>query len=322
VMAFEVPVAPVAYGPTGTLRIGPVARLAVVEAGRMVRHPAFLAGLAIGLYFVVQSITIEDEPWAGYGMYEFFIGWAFLWTGAMLAAGMVAGRQRWLGDPDLFPGTPLGPSGRAVACVLALAGPAAVVAGAAVAAGLIVEAAGGFPAGEAPYASVLHPGSASFAQPVFLVVLAGAVGILVSQLRFGRLPLLISTVVVTLFVGIAPWMFFTHPLRVLVPFMFPAYELVVPGPPAGWTPTDPPLLPPGEYSSDWRELHLDSAALGWHLLSVGGLVLLATWAACRLAGSERPPRWLARVGLLLGIGGAALAVLTAGHNGWGAQTTW
>jgi hypothetical protein len=310
-----------AAGPTGPLRLAPVVQLAVVEGLRMVRHPVFLVGLALVLLGIVQGATAE-EGWSGQAAYVLMTGWSVLWSATMLAAGLVAGRQRFVGDADLFPGTPIGPSARAAACVLALAGPAAVTAVAAAAFGVRFGLVDELTAGEPPFTTSLGLGPLQFAQPVFLVVLAGAVGVLIAQLRGGRLPVLVATVVVTIYSGLAVWMFGVHPLRVLVPFMMPIHERIIPGPPANWTTDDPPVMPPNQYSDTWRAVHVDTLALAFHLVLVVGLILLAAWGACRLAGSERPPRWLARVGVVLAVGGAVLAVVTAGNNGWGEPTGW
>jgi hypothetical protein len=308
-------------GTMGSLRLAPVVQLAVVEGKRMLRHPVFLAGLALVVLSIVQGASGEED-WSGQTAYLLMTGWSLLWTATMLTAGLVAGRQRFVGDPDLFPGTPIGPSARAAACVLGLAGPAAATAVAAAAFGLRFGLGGQLTAGDPPYTTSLHYGPLQFAQPVFLVVLAGAVGVLIAQLRGGRLPVLVATVVVTFYSGIAVWMFGVHPLRVLVPFMWPYYERVIPGPPADWTTDDPPVMPPDQYTDTWREVRVDSLALGFHLVFVVGLILVATWGACRLAGSERPPRWLATVGLALAVVGGLLAVITGGANGWGQPTSW
>ena len=89
-----------------------------VEGLRMVRHPAFLAGTVVSVLQVTVGSGAED--WAGQSHYLTVTGWMFAWVGMLVAAALVAGRERFLSDPDLFPGTPVTPADRVLGTALGL----------------------------------------------------------------------------------------------------------------------------------------------------------------------------------------------------------
>jgi hypothetical protein len=283
----------VAAGPADRRRS--VRAIARTEARRMVRHPAFLLGLAAS---VLQVLFPGTESWAGQTQYRSSIAWTFVWVGMLVAAAAVAGRQRLHVDPDLFPATPSTAADRVLGTALGLLGPVVMTASFVAFAAVMNARAGGFTLGEEPYSEAIRPSIFEWAQPVLLVALAGVVGILLAQLPRARLTALIGSVLAGFIGGTVVWAFQAHPFRVLHPFMFPTYEDRLPGTfnPDAWAPGDPPMLPPDEFTAHWRAVMFDDAALGWHLLYVGGLVLLGVWVAARLADrSERT----ARVGHLL-----------------------
>ncbi len=294
-----------------------VLALAGVESGRMLRHPAFLVGLAAS----VASVLIRPgaEEWGGQGHYGASTAWTFVWMGTLVAAALCAGRQRLVADPDLFPATPLTPADRVMGTALALLGPALATAVAVAVAALLNARAGGFTLGDEGYTRSFNSGFIELAQPVLLTVLAGVVGITVAQLRRARLAALLIAVMVVFFGGTVIWAFQAHPVRVLHPFMYPTYEQRLPDTfnPGGWEADDAPLLPPDEWTSFWREVRFDTPALGWHLVYVGGLILLGVWLAARTADrGEHADRiqWLLYAGLPLLLVGGVTQVLTAGTN--------
>ena len=289
-----------------------------VEAARMARHPAFLIGVAAS----VAQITLRpgSEDWAGQSHYLSSTAWTFVWIGALVAAALAAGRQRFAAEPEPFPATPTTPGDRVLGTALGLLGPALATAMAVAFVAVMNARAGGFELGDEGYSRSITPSLFDWAQPVLLVVLAGVVGIAVAQLRRGRLAALIVGVMAVFFGGTVIWAFQVHPLRVLHPFMFPTYEQRLPDSfdPAGWGVGDPPLNPPDEYNAFWRAVRFDTAALGWHLLYVAGLVLLGVWLAARMADRDEDRsriRWLLLAGLPLLVVGGAAQVLTAGVNG-------
>lgn len=289
---------------------------AVVEAGRMVCHPAFVIGLAASTILVVLRPGSED--WAGETHYRSSVAWVFTWIGALVVAALAAGRQRFASDPDLFPATPVTPADRALGTALGLVGPALAAALAVVLGAVTTTREGGFVHGDEPYSRAVTPSVFEWAQPVLLVLLAGVVGIAVAQLRRGRLPALIVAAMALFFGGSAVWAFQAHPLRVLHPFMFPSYEERLPASfdPAKWDPSDPPVNAADElFNSSSRAVRFDTGALGWHLVYIAGLVLLGVWLAARMAGRDfggSRTRWLLRSGIPLVLIGGVAQVLTAG----------
>ncbi len=145
---------------TGAPAVRTVIHLASVEAWRLIRHPAFLAGLAISGFAQVMFSLSEgpsSESWAGQLYYVWTTGWVWLWVGTMIAAACIAGRNRWLAEPDLFPGTPITTSGRLAATALAVAGPVVVAMIAVVGSNALAGRDGGFDLGDAPYTAPTMP---------------------------------------------------------------------------------------------------------------------------------------------------------------------
>lgn len=300
-------------------RAAAVRALACVEAARLVRHPAFLFGLAATVLLLQRP---GEEAWAGEGYYLAAISWTFAWMGTMAAAALGAGRQRLQSEPDLFPAAPVDARDRVMAAALALAGPAVVAAVLVAGLAALNAARGGYLLGEEPYERVVVPPFVEWAQPVLLLVLAGVVGVAVAQLRRARVAALALLMFTTFLGATIVWAFQVHPVRVLHPAMYPSYEhqLAPSFDPATWSPGDPPLLPPDEWTDTWREVRFDTAALGWHLVYVIGLGLVATWWAVRAAARRErpavppPPAWLLRAGLPLLLGAGVAQIVTAGVN--------
>lgn len=314
----DVAVAPCSVAERHQARRRSILATARVEAGRMARHPVFLVGLAA----TVGQIMIRPgaEDWAGQSHYESWTAWTFAWIGALVAAALAAGRERFAGEPDLFPATPVTPGDRVLGTGLGLVGPA-LAASLAVASVAVMNArAGGFDLGDGGYSRSLTPSFFEWAQPVLLVVLAGVVGIALAQLRRGRLPALLVAVMAIFLGGTVIWAFQDHPARVMHPFMFPAYEQRLPDSfePIGRGAGDPPLIPPDEHTDVWRAVRFDTGALGWHLVYVAGLILVGVWIATRMADRREHgsrARWLVFAGLPLVLIGATLQVVTAGTSG-------
>lgn len=300
---------------TGAPAVRPVIHLASVEAWRLIRHPAFLAGLAIsGVAQVTVSLSEgpSSESWAGQLYYVWTTGWVWLWVGTMIAAACIAGRNRWLAEPDLFPGTPITTSGRLAATALAVAGPVVVAMIAVVGSNALAGRDGGFDLGDAPYTAPTMPPLVQSVQVVALVALAGLVGISVTRVRHARLVALVAITAAT-WVGVfAIWMFGIRPVRTLHPFMYPAYEAkAADGAATDWVAGNPPLLMPNAEVS-WREVRFDTAAMWWHLGYLAGLMVLVLALATR--ATEDSPRWrpLLAVALVLTVGCGVVQTLLAG----------
>ncbi len=293
---------------------GALLGVAAVEAVRLVRHPAFLVGLLLTWLQLLQSLLTHDEEWEGQRYFSAMIANVWVCAGTLVAAACVAGRDRWLRDIELFPATPVTPGGRVAGSALALAAPVTVTSVATIAAAAWFERRGGFPLGDPPYSDAVGLPLAQWVQGPLLVALAGMVGIAVSQLPRLRLVALLVVTAVTWVFGIAPWLIGGHPIRVLHPFMFPAYEARVSGDAIDtWTAGDPPLLRPVDYALYWRALRFDTAALWWHIGYVAGFVLILAWAAIALADRGTGRRRLLVLGVALVAGCGTAQLLTAGR---------
>lgn len=292
----------------------PFAAIARAEGTRLLRHPAFLVGLAVSL--AAPRLNSGPEAWPGQHYYETTVAWTFVWVGTVVAAALVAGRERIVSDTELFPGTPTPPGARVLGTALGLVGPAVATAAAVTAVAAVTVSNGGFVHGGGGYARRITPHLFEWLQPVLLVILAGVVGIAIAQLRRARLATLLAVAILTFFGGSAIWAFQAHPVRVLHPLMYPAYEVRLADSftPDGWGPASPPLTPPDQDFSAWRETRFDTAALGWHLIFLGGLVLISLSLAIRMADrGEHPARlWVVVAGAALALLGGVAQVLTAG----------
>lgn len=294
---------------------GVVLAVARVEAVRLVLHPAFIVGLAGTVAVQVGRAGADD--WAGEGYYRGMAFWTFLWVGTLVAAALVAGRQRLLCDVDVFPVTPATNGDRALGTALGLLGPVAAATAAVCVVAAVTASGGGYIHGSGAYAQAIHPSLIEWAQPIVLVALAGVLGIGLAQLRRRRFAALLAAGVILFFGGTGVWVFRAHPLRVLDPFMYPSYDRRLPDSfdPAGWTAGDRPLLAPDQYTSFWREVRFDPTALGWHLVYIGGLVLLDVWVVVRLADrteSAATLRYLVYAGVPLLLAGGVGQIITAG----------
>lgn len=301
----------------------PVLAIARTECARLLRHPAFLAGLTVSAVLALMTGPLNRgaEAWAGERYYSATTAWMFVWVGTIVAAGSVAGRERLTADTELFPAVPVRPSARVLGTALGLVGPAAATAAVVAAVAAAALSNDGFVHGGGAYARRVVPHVFEWVQPVLLVVVAGVVGIAIAQLRRARMPILLAAALLTFFAGSIVWVFQVHPVRVLHPFMFPAYEVELPASSAAIAPgaTDALRLPPDETITVWRETRFDPGALGWHLVYLLGLTALGVAMAARMAdrsdGSRPPRRGIAAVGAALVAVGGVAQVATAGMPG-------
>ena len=282
--------------------------LARLEAVRMVRHPAFLLGVVV----MVMAIASAPEDWDD-GQFLGFVQATIVAMGmaTFVTAALASGRQRFLAEPDLFPATPATRADRVVATALGLAGPALVTGALIAVLGLRAAATDGFAVGQEGYANGITPSPAEWLQPSVLVVLAGVVGICVAQLPRGRVPALLAVAWVLFASGLAGvWAAQEYqPLRVLHPLMSPEYERALPADftPAGWRAGDAPLRGPDEWTTGWRTVHRDRAAMAWHLVYLAGLIGVGLGLATRLADRGEPAQ--ARRFFKVGVPVVALAAL-------------
>jgi hypothetical protein len=144
-------------------------QLTRVEGARLLRHPVFLAGVALSAYALVFAGTHEVEP-------EALTGQALipLAGGTFLAMNLAAIRDRRSGVEELYTSLPAVPSARTLAHLLSVLG--AVTAGVIVLGvgdALIVGLAGPVPG--------WHPGVIDLVQGPLAIAAAGALGVVFAR---------------------------------------------------------------------------------------------------------------------------------------------
>lgn len=261
-----------------------VRRLAVAEALRLLRHPAFLAGCALTLVLLLANRGDANAAYlvtiGGGGMAP--------GLGAMVAANLATLRERADGAEELLDPVPLGVADRTRALALATLGPALGSAVLVIAAGAAVAAIWGMPVAFVDGHRDAWPSPVELLQVPAFVLVFGLLGVALGRWWPYRLAGLV--------VGIA-WFF------LLIPTFF-------------WTAGGvvghlSPLL-------DHSEVHhwvqwspgsgynvvtgFDRVAMAWHVVYLVGIAL--TLAGAALARHTRVPLVgrLATVGLVVAVG--------------------
>lgn len=283
-------------------RTGPVRSLALLEARRLLRHPAPWLGILLTLWWLAQT----DGDWASARYQGFQAAFAPLWLGLSVAmTGCFSRGRSGVGDD-----APMTPTARASARLLA--GLVLVLlAAVAVAAGAVgLRVAGGLRLGDEPRRTDAAFYSApELAQPVLLAALAIALGAAMVHVVRSRVA---SAVVLTVFwflCGGTYWAFSGDLARLVAPLQVQPFHVPV-GPwdadpsdfPAHWL-----LAAPGEYQDGWDRLVVSPWLAAWHDLYVVGLIVLAAGIAL----SGRPRRVLVGVGLVVAVLGVGLQQVVA-----------
>jgi hypothetical protein len=241
--------------------------LLVVEALRALRHPALLGG---GLLTLLLTVAVAAEPGVSWAL---FAGFPLLPLagGAMVAAHSVATRVRRDGADDLVGCLP---AGRLAAVVPPLAVAAAATAVAAVATAAV--------AGWTAWPGVtvhMHlsqrplplPGWEVAEGPLVVALLALLGAVMGRITRAAVLPIVVMAVLALVEVPLVTWAT-ESPLRYLAPSASSARTLWITGDPNPGTST---------------VTGFDSAAAGWHVLYLAGLVALLTAIVVGARGGRR-----------------------------------
>jgi hypothetical protein len=274
------------------------AQLARIEAGRMLRHPAPWAGVALS---VLMGWSMWDESWSGQRYTGLVASMTPLLLGISLASVSAFGRELVPVADD----APLDPARRSLARLLG--GLPLVVLAAVLVAGVAVwlRATGGISLGDEPGRTMqAHHTLPELFQLVLLACLAVVAGAAVVHVLRQRLAASIVLAIGWFLVGATYWIFNGPVSRwfALVQVQPVHIEL---GPPT----TDPTTFPamwllsaPGEFQDHWARVVVSPAlALGHDLYLVG---LVALGAAAAVPGRLR--RVLGILGAL--VAAAALAV--------------
>jgi hypothetical protein len=247
-----------------------VAALARGEGSRLLRHPALLLGLALGVVVAVASAGSDGgEQLALLGG----MGCLPLGLGVLVAAQLSTLRSRRDGTEELLSSLPRRARSRTAGHLLAL-GWTVPVAVALVAAGWVLVGAGqGLVLNEQGLRHV--PGPAELAQGPLLVVALGSLGVLLG--RVAPWPQAGALAVIILFAFEVPFAMWgtAGPASWLLPFASDA--LIVPG---AWVPCEPGDIQP----SCNLVLGVAQAAVRWHALYLAAAVVAFGGAALARSG--------------------------------------
>lgn len=278
--------------PLATDRPAAVRALALLEARRLLLHPAPWLGLLATAWFLRQT----GGDWASARYHGYQAALAPMWLGFSIAMTGCFSRCR----SGVADDAPMTSAARAAARLLAGLVLVLVAGGVVVACAVALQVHDGIELGDEPgrteHAFYTAP---ELAQPVLLAAFAVALGAAVVHVVRSRVA---STVVLTVFwflCGATYWAFSGDLARLLAPLQVQPFQVR-----AGAWDADPTTFPadwllsaPGEYQDYWARLIVSPWLAAWHDLYVAGLVLLAAGVAL----SGRPRRVLLVAGLVVAV---------------------
>ncbi|WP_328320694.1 hypothetical protein OHA70_22440 [Kribbella sp. NBC_00382] len=274
-----------------------VGALSLLEARRMIQHPAPWVGIGLSIWFAVQSL---GAPWSGAA----YVGLVSSTT-PMLLGVSIAGMSSF--GHELTPlslDAPMSASRQGYARLLAglsMVGLVATVVGAAT---LALWLSGGIGLGDEPGRTLhAHYTTPELLQPVTLTALGVALGAALVHVIRHRLAAGIVLFMIWLPAGEAFWLFQGNTLRMLTLMQVqPLFVNIGPpdadpaGFPAIWL-----LNAPGDFQGHWARLAISPALAAWHNIYLIGLTMLAICVAV-------PGRWRPR---LLAAGAAVSGMAVA-----------
>ena len=262
-----------------------IVALARTEARRALRGPAFWLGLAITIWFGIESTGLD---WQGARYSNFAVAFGPLAAGIFVAGVLAGGRDRRSDHLlALAEEAALGSTARAVARMLGLLpivlfGAALVLA---VAIGIRIE--GGQWIGDEPGRTdtAVH-GIAEILQPILLFVLAAAAGVAAGCTFRRRSPVIIVGVLVWFLLTGAYWVWQWEPMIYAVPIQVQPIEVEIAGNATDPTtfPTDWLLVDPDEphrSGGEWRRTLVHQPLAAGHDVYLVGLGALAAGLAIR-----------------------------------------
>ena len=278
--------------------------LALIEARRMLRHPAPWLGLALSVWFG-WDVYAHETTWAAEHYEGLATAVAPLLLGVSLASVSSFARE---GTP-VAEDAPLDAGQRALARLLGGLALVAVVALFVLGAAVWLRVVGGLELGQEPgrteHAYYTVP---ELLEPVLLAAFAVALGAAVVHVVRHRLVAGILLAVYWFLLG-TYWLFSVGPLPWLTPLQIQPSNVEV-----GPASTDPTTFPsdwllsvPGEFQGEWVRLVVSPALAGWHDVYVVALTMLAV--AVAVPGRWRRP--LAVAGLLLAVGAVVMQAVVA-----------
>jgi hypothetical protein len=274
--------------PVGGVALGAVLAIGRLEAVRLARHPLPLLGAALGLLLMLtqtQKVSGAFQALSGYALLP-------LAGGTCAAAHLLASRERRDRTGELCSALPVRAHLRAVAMLLALAGPLALAV-VVLSVGVVASSAwDGVPVPIGGVIELLRPAPVELAQGVLTVALLGTLGLLlgswVPTRALGPVILVGVALLATLVAWSAEGWF-----RWLLPVTH--HERAV----LGWVQAEP----------GWGYSVVsgfDRVAMGWH---VAYLAALTTLLGCLLVVRHRRTAVLAGATVAVAVAAGALSVL-------------
>jgi len=287
--------------PRAVPRAKTVRTLALLEARRLLRHPAPWVGLVLSVLWARSALG--EQTWSSAGYEGLAASVSPLLAGISLAAVSAFAREH----VPLAEEAPTSRAERSAARLLA--GLVLVALVAAVVGGVTVwlRLRGGLPLGDEPGATAhAHYTAPELLQPVVLAGFAVALGAAVAHLVRQRLVAAILLVLGWFLVGATYWIYPEGVAVRLTPLQVQPLDLDVGAPATDPTtfPSDWLLSTPGAHQDHWARLVVSPALAAWHLVYVVGLTAL-------LAGVAVPGR-TRRILLPTGVLVAGSAVLLQG----------
>lgn len=280
--------------------------LAGLEARRHLRNPVLWLGVAVSIYAEWRSSSIDwtAGPYSAFPVDFVPCAWAVFVLGAVSG-----GRDHLAGlRPPPTVATVAGDDRVAIARLLGLLAPLAVVTAVVAGVVLTVRLSGGYTIGESAWrtddAQLSLP---EIAQPVVLAAACGAAGVAVGRaVRSTFLAVATGTLVLFTF-GLISWAWQWTPAVYVTPVQHQPFSVPIPDGSLADVSNEWWLSSPGEYQSGWRRLVVDPVmAVGHDVVLLGACAAFSGWAVRRTIG-----RTLAVAGLALATVGVVVQVVTA-----------
>jgi len=281
-----------APGPEGTSRrrLGRLALpLARIEGPRLVRHPAFLAGAALSV--LISALMVRDNMG---GAYQALMGSGGipLAAGTLLAVNFAALRSRRSDTEELYVPLPGPPAARTLAHLLSI--------GWAISAAVILVAAGFLALDAGDGLRVSSDGGTAVPSAFELAQAPAAVGVLGALgLALARWVAHVAAGAVAVVGVVAGNLILTSwNLRGASAWFAPVVSTARPAPGSSW-----PCYSASSDAACGRLLGFETAAAGWHLAYLAGVIVVLGGAA--LLRDGRRPAVIALAGVGLAVAGVA-----------------
>ena len=280
--------------------------LAGMEGRRHLRNPVLWFGVAVSVYSAWESSSLE---WTA-GPYSMFPVAVVPAAWALFVLGVVSGGRDHLAGLRPSPGVAVatGDDRVAIARLLGLLAPLAVVT--AVVAGMVVVArlGGGYSIGERSWRTTdAQHTPPEIIQPILLAALCAVAGVAVGRaVRYTIVAVAAGTLVLFVF-GLISWAWQWTPAVYVAPVQQQPFSVDLAHADPTLAPADWWLSAPGQYQRGWRRLVVDPVVAGGHdLVLLGACAAFAGWAIRRSVG-----RMLAATGVALAVVGVVVQVMAA-----------